>query len=148
MEGTMLGEDLAAFRAYVAQLFSASAAITDPNLGVSFADMATGAIAGYASGRLTWQRFATEGDALLREALPQGNASVAVPPHALEASGETLATFRRYVTRLFSANIMDVPDTFAEDALNAVIEYADGSVSWPEFVSRADSLLADVPDVP
>ncbi len=142
----MLDEGLAAFRNYISRLFSASATITDPNLGVSFADMTTGAIGGYANGRLTWQRFATQAEALLKDAQQEGTTDVAIQPPDSEDSGEVLATFRRYVSRLFSANIMDVSETFPEDALNAVIEYADGSVSWPEFVARADVLLAEVPD--
>jgi len=144
----MLDEGLAAFRTYISRLFSASSTITDPNLGVSFADMTTGAIGGYANGRLAWQTFATQAEDLLRDAQQEDRLDGAVQSHDSEGSGETLATFRRYVARLFSVNIMDVSDNFPEDALNAVVEYADGSMSWPEFVSRADVLLADVPNEP
>ena len=60
----MPDETLANFREYVSRLFSLST--DDPNLGVSLADDAISAVNSYASGRLTWDEFVSQSEAIIR----------------------------------------------------------------------------------
>ena len=58
-------ESLDVFKLYIAKV--ASVNIVDPNVGVTFADDALGAITGYAMGHLTWQDFVWRCEALLED---------------------------------------------------------------------------------
>jgi hypothetical protein len=63
--GQLPEESLAVFKRYIARLFSVN--IADPNVGVTFADDALGAVNGYVVGRLTWQDFVWRCEALLED---------------------------------------------------------------------------------
>jgi len=56
---------------------------------------------------------------------------------------EDLATFKRYVARLFSVPVDDpnLGVALASDAIGAVHAYAADAIPWSQFVARADAIL-------